>query len=432
MPAPPVDPYRYSSADRPAPGVAGPAPTAPPTAARWRRVWGEAWRLLAAFAVSMLVAGTVAWEVETGQRESTPDLLALDISVGLLCFGLVLLRRRFPTTVALLIAAASTVSVFSSGPLALAVVSLATHRRWWRIGLVGAVFVVGGWVYGVLYPVGDGMTWVFDVGSGIGAYALMIWIGAYVGLRREHLAELHERVATAEREQASRVAQARANERARIAREMHDVLAHRMSLVAMHAGALAYRSDLPPEKVAETAGLVRDSAHEALGELREVLGVLRGLDGPGAPGQAGGTPGVPVDRPERPQPTLADVADLARATGEAGTAVRVVDETDEAARLPTTTSRTAYRIVQEALTNARKHAAHMPATVLLRGGPGRGLSITVSNPTPATEPATAADIPPSGLGLLGLVERAELAGGSLTTHEADGGFTVRAWLPWSS
>ncbi|MEG3615465.1 sensor histidine kinase [Isoptericola haloaureus] len=421
MPTPSADPYRVDPSDAPSPAAG--APDGPPI--RWRRVWAETWRLLAAFAVSMLVAGAVVWEVETGQRASSPDRLALDIAVGLLCFGLVVLRHRFPTAVALLIAAASTVSVFASGPLTLAVVSLATHRRWWRIGLVGVVFVVGGWAYGVLYPVDDGTTWVVDVASGVGLFALMVWIGAYVGLRREHVAELHERVATAEREQASRVAQARANERARIAREMHDVLAHRMSLVAMHAGALAYRSDLPPEKVAETAGLVRDSAHEALGELREVLGVLRGLDGADAEGP-----------PEGPQPTLAAVEELVAATRDAGVPVRLVDRTVDVDRLPTATSRTAYRIVQEALTNVRKHAARMPASVVLRGGPGQGLWITVSNPVAEAEPVPrrgdGAVVSPSGLGLLGLEERAELAGGSLTAGASGDSFAVRAWLPWAS
>jgi len=411
---------------------------------RLARLWSEVWRLGVAFTASMVVTGFVVVEAESGQRAIEDGQIALDILVGLACFGVVLLRRRWPTTVALLLSAAATVSVFAAGPLALAVVSLATHRRWWRIVAVGVVFVVSGWAYGVLYPVDDGMTWLFDVVGGLVLYSLLVWIGAYIGLRREHLASLHERLATAEREQASRVAQARANERARIAREMHDVLAHRMSLVAMHAGALAYRTDLPPEKVAESAALVRDSAHEALGELREVLGVLRGLDGPAAPGDDGGTVADPSagsggsdGRPEKPQPTLADLDELVRSTSWSGQAARLMDRTTEPERLPTATSRTAYRIVQEALTNVRKHAPDLPASVVLRGAPGQGLWITVTNPTPdaGERPATGdpgAAVPPSGLGLLGLVERAELAGGTLTARGTDGRFVLRAWLPWAS
>jgi signal transduction histidine kinase len=378
--------------------------------------------------MSMVVTGFVVVEVEAQRMAMTGEQLALDIAVGMLCFGLVLLRHRWPTAVALVVCTAGAVSVFAVGPITLAVVSLATHRRWWRIAVVAVVYTVALWTYEQLYPSVEPMPWAVSIVGGLGMFALLVWIGAYVGLRREHIASLYERIATAEREQASRVAQARANERARIAREMHDVLAHRMSLVAMHAGALAYRSDLPPEQVAETAALVRDSAHEALGELREVLGVLRGLDGP-APGAD-----AAEARPERPQPTLADLDELVVATTAAGTPVRVTDRVPDDAALPVATSRSAFRIVQEALTNVRKHAPGITASIVLRGAPGQGLWITVSNPTPAREPAApgAETRPPtSGLGLLGLMERAELAGGTLTARDADGRFVVQAWLPWA-
>ncbi|WP_407320175.1 histidine kinase [Isoptericola halotolerans] len=397
--------------------------------AAWRRVWGETWRLAVALAFSLVALGGMLVEAEAAHQEVPEAQIALDLLVGLVCCGLVLLRRRWPTTVALLVTAASAVSVFAVGPITLAVVSLATHRRWWRIVAVGAVFVVGGWTYERLYPPVEQMGWPVTLGGGVVLYSLMVWIGAYIGLRREYLAGLHERLATAEREQASRVAQARANERALIAREMHDVLAHRMSLVAMHAGALAYRTDLPPEQVAESAALVRDSAHEALGELREVLGVLRGLDGPAPDGAPVGSTGPGA--PERPQPTLAELPALARAASDAGTSVRLVDRVTEPEALPTAVSRTAYRIVQETLTNVRKHAPGLPASVVLRGARGQGLWVTVTNPT-VVDARGAPAAPPSGLGLLGLTERAELAGGSLIAHEAEGRFVVRAWLPWDA
>lgn len=430
------DPYR------PGPEVIGaePRPRDPARArARWRRVWGETWRLAVALAFSTAVLGGVIVEVESTSQGLADSRIALDLLLGLVCFGLVLLRRRWPTAVALLVCAASAVSVVAVGPVALAVVSLATHRRWWRIVAIGAVFVMAGWFYEQVRPATAGSEWVVALTGGVVLYSLMVWIGAYIGLRREYLAGLHERLATAEREQTSRVAQARSNERTRIAREMHDVLAHRMSLVAMHAGALAYRIDLPREQVAETAALVRDSAHEALGELREVLGVLRGLDGP-ASGEEGGPA---AGAPERPQPTLADLSALTRATTDAGTPVRLVDRTTDPERLSTATSRTAYRIVQEALTNVRKHAPGLPAAVELLGSPGQGVWITVSNPTalardgelppgaarPADGGATTA-VPRSGLGLLGLTERVELAGGTLTARAEAGRFTLHAWLPW--
>ncbi|PRZ08541.1 histidine kinase [Isoptericola halotolerans] len=426
MPTPTDDPYR------PDPAVLDTDPAARDRARTrgvWRRVWGETWRLAVALVFSTIVFGGMAVEAESAQQPISEQQVALDVLVGLVCFGLVLLRRRWPTTIALLVCAGAAVSVLAVGPVALAVVSLATHRQWWRIVAVGVVYVLSGWTYERLYPPVDSVGWPVALGGGVVLYSLMVWIGAYIGLRREYLAGLHERIATAEREQASRVAQARANERARIAREMHDVLAHRMSLVAMHAGALAYRTDLPREQVAETAALVRDSAHAALGELREVLGVLRGLDGP----PAGAVGGPHAADPERPQPTLVDLPALARSTTDAGTPVRLEDRRDSPEKLPTAASRTAYRIVQEALTNVRKHAPELSASVVLHGAPGQGLWITVTNPTALTDAGgdDAPSVPPSGLGLLGLTERAELAGGTLTARATDGRFTLRAWLPWA-
>ena len=103
----------------------------------------------------------------------------------------------------------------------------------------------------------------------------MLAVGAYIGSRRELLWTLRDRAERAEDEQALRVEQGRLNERHRIAREMHDVLAHRISLIAMHAGALAYRTDLTAEEMHETAELIQAKSHEALTDLRQVLGVLR-------------------------------------------------------------------------------------------------------------------------------------------------------------
>src|SRR5439155_22952903 len=150
-----------------------------------------------------------------------------------------------------------------------------------------------------------------------------------------------------------RVEQARLTERARIAREMHDVLAHRMSLVSLHAGALEVRTDARPEEVALAAGAIRASVHEALQELRTVVGVLRD-------GAAG--------RPEPPQPDLADLPELVDGARATGMAIRYT------CRVPpvgpsVVLGRTAYRFVQEGLTNARKHAPDSAVEVLLDGHP---------------------------------------------------------------
>ncbi|WP_448630899.1 sensor histidine kinase [Cellulomonas soli] len=218
---------------------------------------------------------------------------------------------------------------------------------------------------------------------------------------------MRAQVEAANRERLGLEDRARLTERSRIAREMHDVLAHRISLVAMHAGALAYRTDLTREETAEAATVVRDNAHRALTELRQVLGVLRDPE-------AG-------HEPDRPQPTLCDLLELLAEFRATGARLQVEDGVGaRAAQLPAPVGRNAYRIVQEALTNVRKHAPGRPAVLRLTGAPGDRLVIEVSNPLPVTDLADAgADrapaVPGAGMGLTGLVERARLAGVSSRT-----------------
>ena len=199
-------------------------------------------------------------------------------------------------------------------------------------------------------------------------FGLAIVTGFYVRARRELVASLNERLLTAEREQALTTEAARDAERTRIAREMHDVLAHRISLVAMHAGALAYREDLTREQTAETAATIQANAQLALAELRQVLGVLRA--------------GRPTDGVEAPQPTLAELPALLADVRETGSQVQLdvlgLREC-ELAKIPATMSRTSFRIVQEALTNARKHAPGEPVSVRLTGEPGDVLEVEVRN-----------------------------------------------------
>jgi signal transduction histidine kinase len=228
------------------------------------------------------------------------------------------------------------------------------------------------------------------------------------------VATLHERAERAEREQGIRVAQAQTTERARIAREMHDVLAHRLSLVAMHAGALSYRRGLSEAEVAESADVIRSNAHRALTDLREILGVLRTpeADGP----------------PDRPQPTLVDLPALVEEALSAGTQVRLHNRIGELAQAPDTVGRSAYRMIQESLTNARKHAPDTTVDVVLSGQPGGELLLEVRNPIRVGAAVSAT--PGAGLGLVGLSERAELVGGRLEHALSGGEFVVRAWLPW--
>ena len=223
---------------------------------------------------------------------------------------------------------------------------------------------------------------------------------------------LRHRAERAEAEQELRVAQARANERARIAREMHDVLAHRISQVSMHAGALAFRENLTPEEVRSSAAVIRDKAHEALTDLRGVLGVLRGADGEPA---------------LVPQPTYADLSELVAEARASGLNVEFVDRVSEPAAVPESAGRTLYRIVQEGLTNARKHAPGTLLTVELTGSPDDGLDVVMRNPL-----GFGSATPGAGLGLVGLTERAELRGGRLEAQREGTTFVLHGWIPWEA
>lgn len=358
-------------------------------------------------------------------------LHALDFVLGVIAIGLLPLRRKAPWAVAAIIAAIAGFSSFAFGAFGIAVISLATRRRWREIAAVALVCAVG--AIGYRDPVSTGIAaldeplawWALFLTEAI-VFGSCVVVGLYIGGRRELLATLWDRAQTAEREQAARVDQARTTERTRIAREMHDVLAHRISLVALHAGALAYRDDLTREETAGTAGIIRDNAHLALTELRDVLGVLRDTDD---------TDEAAV--PDRPQPTLAALAELLEECAAAGTPVTCTVSVEVEAALPglpDQASRNAFRILQESLTNARKHAPGRAALVEIGGSPGERLTLVISNTVPDVGRGVSgrADHPPgSGLGLIGLVERARLAGGELV-HGVDrsGRFIVGAWVPW--
>jgi signal transduction histidine kinase len=241
-----------------------------------------------------------------------------------------------------------------------------------------------------------------------------------VRVQRELVLSLRERAATLEAEQRLRVEQAREAERLRIAREMHDVLAHRVSLLSLHAGALEFHPDASAEEVAEAASVIRASAHAALEELRDVIGVLR--------------EGDPERTPEPPQPTLAEIPALVEECRRAGMRVRCRLDVPADPALPAALGRAAYRIVQEGLTNARKHAPGAAVEVAIAAEPGTALVAEVVSRRPVGVGAPAAPaLPGAGTGLVGLAERVALAGGELAHGpDGDGDFVLRATLPWSA
>ncbi|MFB4272283.1 sensor histidine kinase [Nonomuraea sp. GTA35] len=303
---------------------------------------------------------------------------------------------------------------------------------------VGACLVVCG-VSAVVGEARDGLQEMLTASLGnalfmaLGMIGLPLAVGLWTRARAEVLEAARERAQRLEREQVMRAEQARAQERARIAREMHDVVAHRVSLIVLHAGALEVRAT--DEETAETAAMIGGIGREALANLRDVLGVLRaprtGAVDAGSrsrPAPGGHRPGSvlgDLDAGYRPQPTLGDLDRLLDQSRALGIAVTRRDE-GEPRPVEETVERTAYRVIQEALTNVHKHAGGVPTDVLLRFGDGE-LEVEVRNQAPHAPPE---ELPGAGWGLVGLRERVELLGGSLrTSAEESGGFLVSARIP---
>lgn len=408
------------------------AALAPPRLGPWSRTWRYLLAVGSGFVLWVFVSHDLG-AASLADEDVAGGLMLLDMVLGFVAIGLLPLRRRRPLLTAVLITALTALSAFAIGPAMLALVSLATRRRWREVAVVGAVWVLASTAYELLYQGSSasedlGVPWLLlALGLSLLFLGLLVAIGFYVGARRELLQTLRLRAEAAERAQESRAAEARQAERTRIAREMHDVLAHRISLVAMQAGGLAYREDLTRAQITASAETIRDSAHRALGELREVLGVLRADD----------ETVVPTEH-EAPQPTLAELPALLADADEAGTPARLDvsglpgGDRSALAALPETASRTAFRVLQEALTNARKHAPGQEVRVRLAGAPGERLLVEARNAVPVGV-AAGATAPGAGLGLIGAAERAELLGGSLEHGvEQDGRFAVRVWLPWPS
>ena len=386
--------------------------------------WALTWRYLLAFCWVPLPLAVLLVEQDLS-REPPPafsGFLILEILGVIAALVLIRFRRRAPMLVVVSLSALSSVAVSLGGFASWGVASLCTRRRWKEILPAGAVFI-GSQL--LSYPVRRALglpvvadlrvndaplqePWPLIVGGGalLLDTVVLVAIGMYTGARRELIASMRAQVEQAEREQQLRVAQGQAAERQRIAREMHDVLAHRISLVSMYSGALAYRDDLNPGQTREIAETIRENANLALTELRGVLGSLRGEDG------------------DRPQPTLADLPGLIADNRAAGVRIEFSGVTLEG--LSPAVSRHAYRIVQEGLTNARKHAPGTKVDVRLGGDSGSGLRIELRNPVNGR----GAVVPGGGYGLLGLAERTGLVGGRIEHGIRDEVFQLEAWMPW--
>lgn len=397
--------------------LAGPAASVDLPSPLWARSHAGRERAVDALAfVLAVVLGAlfVSPELHDNPNPWSTTAVSVDLGAGALACLSLWWRRRFPVTVAVACMVLGMVSSSATPAGLLALSSLAVHRSARPAVLVTVLWVPSVLVYAAYSPT-TGPVSVVALVMPL-ALAATGW-GMFIRARRQLLLSLRERALRAEADQELRQEQARVAERTRIAREMHDVLAHRISLLALHAGGLEVRPDLPAKQVQETAALLRATARQALEELRGVIGLLRENGGP-------------EPEPLAPQPVLADIERLVQERRDAGAHIDVHMDVQAAGDLPPAVARDAYRIVQEALTNAAKHAHGAFIRVdVTATAPGR-LKVSVRNgrPVPASPGMS---LPGAGVGLLGLQERVALAGGTLLVGpDSSGDFVVEAELTW--
>jgi signal transduction histidine kinase len=386
---------------------------------RRERLGDIAWVLVAAAGGLVLVSTNAGTNDPGWLRADTGLAFGVDAAIGVLASGLLWFRRRWPVGVAVALIIPAALSRSAQAPVVLSVCNVALRRNP-RTAIAIAVlhqlaFIAFALLWITKYPLWAASCLMLTY------QILAVALGLYQRARRQLVDSLTERAERAEATQRLLAEQARQAERARIANEMHDVLAHRVSLIALHAGALEIRPDLPAGQVREAAGLIRAAARQALTELRDVVGVLRDRET---------APGAGETVPRAPLPTLSDIEPLVAEYQEAGLNVRLDMRVESPDGAPGPLGRDTYRIVREALANVSKHAAGTAAVVRLDGRPGAGLRVVVRNKLPVAYPS---ELPGSGLGLVGLAERVELAGGTLS-HGPDpaGDFVLTAALRWES
>jgi signal transduction histidine kinase len=297
-------------------------------------------------------------------------------------------------------------------PALYAVAAHEEHRKraWWAIGIATASIMLAASVSLLDQP--DGFAYATAV-SIIGFLAASVAAGVIIRNRERIFVDTERRAAQAEADRVAEAERAVARERSRIAREMHDVVAHSMSVIAVQAAAGREIVHTSPDKAADVFERIETVGREALAELRRMLGVLR---------ETGDE-----QTSLAPQPGIADVATAVEQSSAAGFATTLVVEGDQRPLAPGV-ELAAYRIVQESLTNVRKHAgSNASATVHITYHP-QSLTVEVTDDGRGAVSALARS--GAGQGLIGMRERVEIYGGELTAGpRTGGGFAVRAVLP---
>ncbi|WP_432148766.1 sensor histidine kinase [Streptomyces sp. bgisy029] len=350
--------------------------------------------------VFVLVALGAEGQRLTRDGDSLPSLIAPWLLITAVC-GSLMFRRRYPVAVGwFTVVATGVYHLLSSvdGPLVVvpivALYAIAAQGRL-RAALAMASVMVIGMSAGTLLGESDV--------NGTAVFMLTGWLVAVVALGSVR----HGRLAYAEEEARLRATE----ERLRIARELHDVIGHNISLINVQAGAALYRLRKDPAQAEEALGAIKASSRETLRELRATLGVLRQVD---------------EEAPRAPAPGLDRADELVASAVRAGLPVRI-ERTGSERPLPAPVDLAAYRIVQESLTNAARHSGAGEVVVRVAYG-DRELALAVEDD--GRGPAGAAG-PGGGTGITGMTERARALGGELTAgRRPGGGFTVRARLPY--
>lgn len=361
--------------------------------------------------LGLLGAAIAIGDVVDRRDPPSDDLVALwllaEIGACVLSAGLLttLLTRG---TVAAGLALTCMAAFSAATPAAAVAVVVLVGRSSRRTGAAAAVAFVVSASLAVLLVSPDEVAALLPVVASIGV--VLVLVGAVLNGRLAVKAQ-------ARREHALLVERARSQERARIAGEMHDSLSHHLSLIALHAGALGRRDDLPPDTVRASSRLVAELSRTAHAELREVLGVL----------------GCTDVRDPVPPATAADLMELVEQHRAAGAHVRasldpaVVAPADgDGGRLSEATSRLVHRVAREMLANAARHAPGAPVELAVTAR-GDRVEVRSRNPVPTASRTVPGE---GGLGLAGMAERVEVAGGRFRAGVVDGGFVVEVTAPW--
>ncbi|MFB7654879.1 MULTISPECIES: sensor histidine kinase [unclassified Streptomyces] len=385
--------------------------------------------------------------------------LAVGVVFGLLAGSVLVVRRKWPIAVVLVAIAVTPAEMgFLMGVVGLYTLAASELPRR-IIGSLAGMSLLGTLIVTFVrlrqdmardgVDLGDWFLPFASIATSLGLTAPPLLLGLYVGQRRRLMESLRERADSLERElqllaerAEERAEWARGEERTRIAREMHDVVAHRVSLMVVHAAALQAVARKDPEKAVKNAALVGDMGRQALTELREMLGVLRS-GGDGARAERASVPLAAVgvaaaaaasraagDGESSPDgPCLSELDELIGQSEAAGMVVNLSVEGEERVYAAEVEA-TAFRVVQEALTNVHKHAAGAKTYVRLAHRVSE-IAMQVEN-EPPPEAAASARLPSGGNGLVGMKERVAALGGVFVSGPTDaGGFRVSAVIPAS-